>query len=81
MPRIKKILIVEEEKELREFLKSSLSMYSIAEAKNAKDGIPLAKANPPDLLITSIRMSEISGVELLAQLRDRKSTRLNSSHT
>ena len=59
---LKTLLIVEDNTELRNYLKSELkSQYKILLAKNGKEGLDIAKANLPDIILTDVIMPEMDG--------------------
>ncbi len=67
------ILIVDDERPnltvLRNFLEAG---YSVQEAQSGADALKIAKASDLDIVITDQRMPEMTGVELLEQIRDLK---------
>ncbi|PXY46429.1 hybrid sensor histidine kinase/response regulator transcription factor [Flavobacterium hydrophilum] len=64
------ILIVEDNTELRSFLKSQLHRYyRILEAENGKEGLAIATEKLPDLILSDIMMPEMDGIELLDALK------------
>lgn len=69
------ILIVEDNDELRHFLKNSLkNEYRVAEAENGWKGWEKIEQLMPDLVIADLRMPELDGIELTVKIRDHKST-------
>lgn len=66
----KKILLVDDEDDLREVLKFLLESdgYHIIEAKNGAEGLLTSKQDKPDLIISDIRMPEMDGLQLLEAL-------------
>lgn len=65
-----KILVVEDNDELRYFLTSSLSPdYGVAEACNGKEGLDMAKAMQPDFIITDIMMPVMDGMEMIRRIK------------
>lgn len=67
------VLIVEDNFELRLFLKSQLQkFYRILEAENGREGLAIAEKHLPELIVSDITMPEMDGIELL------KSIKLNS---
>ena len=68
------ILIVEDEKELREMLKISLIRrnYTVLEAENGKDAIAHFKPLITDLVITDLIMPEEDGLKVIIKLRELK---------
>jgi signal transduction histidine kinase/ligand-binding sensor domain-containing protein/DNA-binding response OmpR family regulator len=69
------VLIVEDNTELRGFLKSQLQrFYRILEAENGKIGFEVAKEQLPDLILSDIMMPEMDGIELLKTLKNTTET-------
>lgn len=66
LPKIKPLLLlVEDNKDLRNYLKEMLSdRYSIQTANDGKKGLEKAKKTGPELIITDISMPEMDGLEL-----------------
>jgi DNA-binding response OmpR family regulator len=66
-----KILIVEDNKDTRELLHLYFTNagFVVNMASDGADGLYLAKAEKPDLIITDISMPNISGTEMIKQLR------------
>ncbi|XHR96314.1 response regulator [Mucilaginibacter sp. UC70_90] len=64
------VLIVEDNDELRAFLKEVLEKkYTVYEAINGKEGFDLAVRNNPDLIISDVMMPVMSGVEFCRKIR------------
>lgn len=69
------ILVVEDDADLRSFIKSSLSeFYQIYEAENGKEAYEIASAKYPDFIISDVMMPEINGFELLQMIRKNRET-------
>ena len=68
------ILIVEDDKELREMLKLSLirRKYAVFEAANGKDAINHFKPSITDLVVTDLIMPEEDGLKVIIKLREIK---------
>jgi DNA-binding response OmpR family regulator len=68
------ILLVEDDKELREMLKISLlrQKYSILEAENGKDAIAHFRPSVTDLVVTDLIMPEEDGLKVIMKLRELK---------
>jgi len=68
------ILLVEDDKELREMLKISLirHKYSILEAENGKDAIAHFRPAVTDLVVTDLIMPEEDGLKVIMKLRELK---------
>ncbi len=65
------ILIVEDNDDLRYYIRSSLgSGYIVEEAKDGREGIEKAKSIVPDLIISDIMMPEVDGYELLRVIKN-----------
>ena len=64
------ILIVEDNPDLRQFLRQSLaSKYRIKEAENGKEALELIAQQAPDLVISDIMMPEMRGDEMCQTLK------------
>jgi DNA-binding response OmpR family regulator len=70
-----KILIIEDDREVREYLESVLSRagYECMSAHNGKAGVELFLSDPADLVITDIIMPEKDGIETIMDLRRKNS--------
>ncbi|HQE33268.1 MAG TPA: two-component regulator propeller domain-containing protein, partial [Flavobacterium alvei] len=69
------VLIVEDNNELRKFLKSQLQcFYRIIEAENGKVALEIATKKLPDLILSDIMMPEMDGIELLDALKNSEET-------
>lgn len=69
------ILLVEDNNELRSFLKTILTeSYNIVEADNGETGIRIACEQLPDIIISDIMMPHKNGIELLNELKNNEST-------
>lgn len=68
------ILIVEDDKELREMLKVSLirRKFTVLEAGNGKEAIMRFKPSITDLVITDLIMPEDDGLKVIMKLRELK---------
>ena len=65
------ILIIEDDREVREYLESVLSRagYEVISAVNGKDGVARFTDHPVDLVITDIIMPEKDGIETITDLK------------
>ncbi len=64
------ILLVEDNDELRQFMKESLEpYYKISEAADGKEGFARAKEISPDLVISDVIMPHMNGTELCKALK------------
>ena len=68
------VLLVEDDRELREMLKLSLSRrnYTVIEAENGKDAIAHFKPSITDIVITDLIMPEEDGMKVVIKLRELK---------
>lgn len=70
-----KILLVEDNKELLQYLSSVLSnYYQILEAENGKIAIKLVHQKNPDLIVSDVMMPEMDGNEMCSILKNDIST-------
>jgi len=67
----KKLLIVDDDSEIRDFLHEGLSKsgYSIFLAENAEVALRLFSSHPFDLVITDVRLPGLDGLQLLENLK------------
>ena len=74
--QMKRILIIEDNAEVRENLSEILSLYgySIEEAMNGKEGVEKALAAPPDLILCDVMMPELDVYGVLKILSQKEST-------
>ncbi len=65
------ILIVEDEKDAREVLKSmvELDFKYVYEAENGCEGLELYQKYKPDIILTDIQMPCMDGIEMLEEIR------------
>ncbi len=68
MPRV---LYVEDNADNRMLVRRILMAYDIdvEDADNAKDGIEMAKNNPPDLILMDLSMPEMDGLTAMQHIR------------
>lgn len=66
------ILIIEDEQPIRRFLKASLSNqgYRVSEAISGEEGLRMAAAQPPDLVILDLGLPDLDGQDVLKRLRE-----------
>jgi len=66
-----KILVVEDEQEIRRFLRVSLLNhgYRFVESATGKDGVLQAATQQPDLIILDLGLPDMDGMEVIAQVR------------
>ncbi len=71
--RARTILVVEDDKSLRDGLKLNLELqgYAVITAANGDDGMRLAFDGHPDLIVLDIMLPGWSGLEILSELRSK----------
>lgn len=68
-----KILIAEDEADIRELVAFSLANlggYEVVKAKNGVEAVELAQKEIPDLILMDVRMPQMTGYEACAQLKE-----------
>lgn len=67
-----RVLIVDDEAQIRRFLRISLSSqgYSVAEAETGGDGLIKAMSDKPDLVLLDLGLPDIDGQEVLRAIRE-----------
>jgi two-component system KDP operon response regulator KdpE len=65
------ILVIEDEKPIRRFLRASLLSegYRVVEAETGQQGLTMALAQPPDLVILDLGLPDMDGLRLIEELR------------
>jgi CheY-like chemotaxis protein len=74
MTNMPRVLIIEDEVELREMIKTSLirRKYTVLEAENGKDALLHFKPSMTDLVVTDLIMPEEDGLKVIMKLRELK---------
>ncbi|OGW81399.1 MAG: hypothetical protein A3G33_00940 [Omnitrophica bacterium RIFCSPLOWO2_12_FULL_44_17] len=74
---MKKILVVDDEEDIREMLKSMLSDtgYDVILASDGKDALRKVYLMKPDLILLDISMPEIDGSEVCFELKKKEATK------
>jgi two-component system, OmpR family, KDP operon response regulator KdpE len=67
-----RILIVDDEQEIRRFLRASLKthQHTVLEAENGKAALSLHRDSNPDLMILDLGLPDIDGVEVTRRVRE-----------
>ncbi|MEH0152604.1 two-component regulator propeller domain-containing protein [Limibacter armeniacum] len=70
-----KILVVEDNRELREFLEGKLGeIYYVISAENGKEALEIAREEQPYLILSDVMMPVMNGIELCATLKQDMAT-------
>ncbi|MEN6497638.1 MAG: response regulator [Thermoguttaceae bacterium] len=66
-----RILMIEDEQEIRRFLRVSLAAhgYRLVESSGGNDGVLQAASQPPDLIILDLGLPDIDGMEVIREVR------------
>jgi signal transduction histidine kinase len=74
-PDAPRVLVVEDEPEIRAFLRQVLKpYYRLLEATNGEEGLKTAQKERPDLIVSDVMMPVMSGIQMLAALRSSPDT-------
>jgi two-component system KDP operon response regulator KdpE len=67
-----KILLIEDEPQMRRFLRGSLatSGYKLLEAETGEAGLASARAQPPDVVLLDLGLPDMDGTEVTRRLRE-----------
>ncbi len=73
MNRLKKILIIEDEKDISRILRDYLARnnYEAAVAGNGRDGLKIIELLQPDYVILDLMLPDMEGIELCREIRGR----------
>ena len=65
------ILVVEDERRIRTFLRASLTTqkYKLIETDKGREGISLAASNVPDLVLLDLGLPDVDGIEVIREIR------------
>jgi DNA-binding response OmpR family regulator len=66
---VPKLLVIDDDVELHEFIKAALRDFSLSFAECGKDGMRHAQRARPDLILLDLNMPEQNGIEVYGQLR------------
>jgi len=74
---MKKILIVDDETDLRAMLREMLEThFEVVEASNGKEAIQRALSETPDLILLDVSIPEVSGIDVCRTLREHPSGKM-----
>jgi signal transduction histidine kinase/DNA-binding NarL/FixJ family response regulator len=66
-----RILLVDDNLDMREYVQRLLARnYTVIPARDGQEALELARANPPDLVLTDVMMPRMDGFQLLKALRE-----------
>jgi two-component system, OmpR family, KDP operon response regulator KdpE len=67
-----KVLIVDDEPQIRRFLRASLQAhdYQVIEAENGKEGVRACTVQKPDLLILDLGLPDMDGLDVIKLVRE-----------
>jgi len=73
----KKVLIVDDEKEIRDLLKDKLtqSKYTVKTVANGQEALAMCRINRPDLVLLDIAMREMDGYQTCEKLKQDPKTK------
>jgi len=76
MPQEATILLIEDESEIRRFLKTTLPAHGfrLYEARTGQEGLTEAKTRNPDLILLDLGLPDLEGSEIIRQVREWTST-------
>ncbi|MBW4888972.1 response regulator [Mucilaginibacter sp. HMF5004] len=64
------LLLVEDNDEMRKYLKNYFaSFYQVSEARNGIEGLDMARAKIPDIIVSDVMMPEMDGMEFSRRLK------------
>ena len=64
------ILVIEDEPQIRRFLRASLAEYSVLEAITGKDGLLEAATHMPAAVLLDLGLPDMDGLEVIRRLRE-----------
>ena len=71
----KLVLVVDDDKEIRRYVVAILrEQFKVIEATDGREGIDMARAEKPDLIVSDVMMPTISGIQLTQALRQAAET-------
>lgn len=72
----KVIIVIDDEQGIREQVAEILELegYEAFATANGREGLEMIDKTPPDLVITDLMMPELSGFDVIRQLRQQSST-------
>ncbi len=76
MTNMPELLIVEDDPQIRKFLRATLAVeqYRFQEAETAAEGIAQASARQPDLILLDLGLPDLDGMEVIREVRKSSQT-------
>lgn len=76
-----RILIVDDNDDIRNLIVLTLksAQYEVFSASNGDDALSLIKEEEPDLILLDVMMPNMSGIEVLAQIRSSKKKKISGA--
>ncbi len=76
-----RILIVDDNDDIRNLIVLTLKSaeYEVFSASNGDEALSLIKGEEPDLILLDVMMPNMSGIEVLAQIRSSKKKKINGA--
>jgi DNA-binding NarL/FixJ family response regulator len=74
--RVAKILVIDDDPKMRRQVAELLATegHAVTEARNGREGVELARKDPPELILCDVTMPEMNGHRVLQNLRDDAAT-------
>lgn len=72
MSNARTILIVDDERQIRRFLRSGLSMlgFEVLEAESGAEALHVIPAQQPDLVVLDLQLGDMDGLDVLRRIRE-----------
>lgn len=72
MNQVRTILVVDDEKQIRRFLRTGLSVhgYEVIEAESGAEALREASTKSPDLVVLDLQLGDMDGLDVLQRIRE-----------
>ncbi|WP_341895748.1 response regulator transcription factor [Ferrovibrio terrae] len=72
MSNARTILVVDDEKQIRRFLRTGLAVhgYDVIEAESGTEALRLAPTKAPDLVVLDLQLGDMDGLDVLRRIRE-----------
>ncbi|MEK9967933.1 MAG: response regulator transcription factor [Ferrovibrio sp.] len=72
MANARTILVVDDEKQIRRFLRTGLSVhgYEVIEAESGEEAVRMASTRSPDLVVLDLQLGDMDGLDVLKRIRE-----------